>query len=97
MLTLDFKTVSSNVYCQIRNCSCYFLLKLFLALYPQSRIHLAQHRTKPDGLPEIAWSAFNELRSFQDVAALNVEEPYGPIPDSFQVGTSLCTSVIYIQ
>ena len=53
-------------------------------LYPLSNIHLAEHRTKPANMPDIAYSDWFELKGYQDVQAqFNV---YGNVlPDDFQV------------
>ncbi|KAK7098055.1 iduronate 2-sulfatase-like [Littorina saxatilis] len=54
-------------------------------LYPLSNIQLAPHRTVPPQMPPIAFSTFGELRKFEDIIALNVSMPYGPIPEDYQL------------
>ncbi|XP_076446233.1 iduronate 2-sulfatase-like [Babylonia areolata] len=56
----------------------------YLDLYPRSKIHLAEHRTRPPHLPDIAWSQSGEIRSFGDIKALNITDPDGIIPDYYQ-------------
>ncbi|XP_039443397.1 iduronate 2-sulfatase [Culex pipiens pallens] len=39
----------------------------------------------PHGLPSVAWNAYQELRSRDDIKELNVSFPFGPIPDETKV------------
>ncbi|KAK7473861.1 hypothetical protein BaRGS_00034912, partial [Batillaria attramentaria] len=54
-------------------------------LYPLSKLHLAQDNFFPSWLPPVAWNDFFALRSSEDVAALNMSWPYGPMPEDFQM------------
>lgn len=57
--------------------------KQFLDLYPISSVPLAPNRWLPKGLPPVAWNPWNDLRWREDIAALNVSFPYGPLPDFY--------------
>ena len=43
----------------------------FLSYYPESQIGLPSNPYAPDGMPEIAWNLFNELRNYGDQSKLN--------------------------
>ncbi|PVD34394.1 hypothetical protein C0Q70_05666 [Pomacea canaliculata] len=58
----------------------------FESLYPMSNIHLAEHRTRPENLTELAWSDFEEIRNYHDVSSLSLIGPDHLIPDDFQLG-----------
>lgn len=55
----------------------------FLDLYPIASIPLASNDRRPHGLPNVAWNPWNDLRYREDIAALNVSFPYGPLPDFY--------------
>lgn len=57
----------------------------FLKLYPLEEIHLAPDPKVPSKLPPVAYNPWTDVRSRDDVRALNISFPYGPIPDDFQV------------
>ncbi|KAG0721293.1 Iduronate 2-sulfatase [Chionoecetes opilio] len=57
--------------------------KQFLDLYPIQSVPLAPNRGLPPGLPPVAWNPWNDLRWREDIAALNVSFPYGPMPDEY--------------
>ncbi|XP_051877943.1 iduronate 2-sulfatase [Pristis pectinata] len=57
----------------------------FLKLYPREEIHLAPDPKVPSKLPPVAYNPWTDVRSRDDVRALNISFPYGPIPDDFQV------------
>ncbi|CAH1777299.1 unnamed protein product [Owenia fusiformis] len=59
--------------------------KEYLDLYPLSKIHLAPDPVLPPDLPSVAWNPWADLRKRDDVKALNVSFPYGPLPDSYQL------------
>ena len=44
----------------------------FADLYPKQSIHLPQNEYAPSGMPDVAWSPYGELRSYNDIHALNV-------------------------
>lgn len=39
----------------------------------------------PDSLPPVAYNPWMDIREREDVQALNISVPYGPIPVDFQV------------
>ncbi|XP_042230412.1 iduronate 2-sulfatase-like isoform X2 [Homarus americanus] len=55
----------------------------FLDAYPIGSIPLAPNSRYPHGLPSVAWNPWNDLRYREDIAALNVSFPYGPLPDYY--------------
>ncbi|XP_060688001.1 iduronate 2-sulfatase isoform X1 [Hemiscyllium ocellatum] len=57
----------------------------FLKLYPRDKIPLALDPKIPPKLPPVAYNPWTDLRKRDDVMALNLSFPYGPIPDDFQV------------
>ncbi|XP_067853406.1 iduronate 2-sulfatase [Heptranchias perlo] len=57
----------------------------FLKLYPHEEIHLAPDPEVPPKLPPVAYNPWADIRRREDVQALNISFPYGPIPDDFQV------------
>ncbi|XP_078067902.1 iduronate 2-sulfatase [Mustelus asterias] len=59
--------------------------KEFLKLYPRDKIPLAPDHKVPLKLPPVAYNPWTDLRIRDDVKALNISFPYGPIPDDFQV------------
>ncbi|XP_076446036.1 iduronate 2-sulfatase-like [Babylonia areolata] len=59
--------------------------KEYLDLYPMSDIHLATNPTFPLWLPLVAWNPWMDLRERDDVKALNVSFPFGPLPSDFQL------------
>ena len=54
-------------------------------LYPLEEIQLAPHPTYPDRMPLVAWNPWTDLRERDDVKALNISFPFGPVPDLYQV------------
>lgn len=61
------------------------LVKEFLKLYPWENITLAPDPWVPKKLPSVAYNPWMDIRQRDDVEALNVSFPYGPLPDGFQV------------
>uniref|UniRef100_H2YQV4 Iduronate 2-sulfatase n=1 Tax=Ciona savignyi TaxID=51511 RepID=H2YQV4_CIOSA len=57
----------------------------YLDLYPLSEIDLAPNPFIPPDLPLVAFSPYTQMRIREDVAALNLSFPFGPIPTEFQV------------
>lgn len=43
-------------------------------------IHLPSAHWRPSALPTVAWNPWTDLREREDVAALNVSFPFGPMP-----------------
>lgn len=59
--------------------------KEFQKLYPLENITLAPDPQVPAGLPPVAYNPWMDIRQREDVQALNLSVPYGPIPVDFQV------------
>ncbi|KAK3100525.1 hypothetical protein FSP39_021302 [Pinctada imbricata] len=58
--------------------------KEYLDLYPLSMIDLAPDPDLPPRLPSVAWNPWADLRERDDIKALNVSWPYGPMPRQYQ-------------
>ncbi|KAG5193937.1 hypothetical protein MJG53_019979 [Ovis ammon polii x Ovis aries] len=58
--------------------------KEFQKLYPLENVSLAPDPQVPAGLPLVAYNPWMDLRQREDVQALNLSVPYGPIPADFQ-------------
>nr|XP_028571272.1 iduronate 2-sulfatase isoform X1 [Podarcis muralis] len=71
----------------------------FLKLYPWENITLAPDPDVPKGLPSVAYNPWMDIRHREDVAALNISFPYGPIPEDFQrqIRQSYFASVSYVD
>nr|XP_005991886.1 PREDICTED: iduronate 2-sulfatase isoform X2 [Latimeria chalumnae] len=57
----------------------------FLKLYPLEEVTLAPDPEIPEGLPAVAYNPWTDIRKREDVKALNISFPYGPIPKDFQL------------
>ena len=55
----------------------------FLRLFPLADVPLPRNRHPQVGLPTVAWNPWNDIRRREDVRALNISFPYGPIPDEY--------------
>ena len=73
------------VKCAIDYIYCVF--KLLSALYPLEKIQLAPNRYYPPWLPPVAYSPWNGLRAYDDIAVMNLSWPLQPIPDKYQVAS----------
>nr|XP_012595484.1 iduronate 2-sulfatase isoform X5 [Microcebus murinus] len=73
--------------------------KEFQKLYPLENITLAADPQVPDGLPPVAYNPWMDIRQREDVQALNISVPYGPIPVDFQrkIRQSYFASVSYLD
>ncbi|KAM9577170.1 iduronate 2-sulfatase isoform 2-T2 [Trichechus inunguis] len=73
--------------------------KEFQKLYPLENITLAPDPQVPAGLPPVAYNPWMDIRQREDVQALNVSVPYGPIPADFQrkIRQSYFASVSYLD
>ncbi|XP_070616053.1 iduronate 2-sulfatase isoform X2 [Erythrolamprus reginae] len=71
----------------------------FLKLYPLENVTLAPDPAVPKNLPSVAYNPWMDLRRREDVAALNLSFPYGPIPEHFQrkIRQSYFASVSYVD
>ncbi|XP_063169495.1 iduronate 2-sulfatase [Candoia aspera] len=71
----------------------------FLKLYPLENITLAPDPAVPKELPSVAYNPWMDLRQREDVAALNLSFPYGPIPEHFQrkIRQSYFASISYVD
>ncbi|XP_055455572.1 iduronate 2-sulfatase isoform X2 [Psammomys obesus] len=73
--------------------------KEFQKLYPLENITLAPDPSVPDGLPAVAYNPWMDIREREDVQALNISVPFGPIPVDFQrkIRQSYFASVSYLD
>ncbi|XP_054852737.1 iduronate 2-sulfatase isoform X1 [Eublepharis macularius] len=71
----------------------------FLKLYPLENITLAPDPSVPKGLPSVAYNPWMDIRRRDDVQALNISFPYGPIPEDFQrqIRQNYFASVSYLD
>ncbi|XP_066415617.1 iduronate 2-sulfatase [Molothrus aeneus] len=71
----------------------------FLKLYPLENITLAPDPWVPKKLPSVAYNPWMDIRQREDVEALNVSFPYGPLPDDFQrrIRQSYYAAVSYLD
>ncbi|XP_021262046.1 iduronate 2-sulfatase isoform X2 [Numida meleagris] len=71
----------------------------FLKLYPLENITLAPDPWVPEKLPPVAYNPWMDIRQRDDVKALNVSFPYGPLPDEFQrlIRQSYYAAVSYLD
>ncbi|XP_017529406.1 iduronate 2-sulfatase isoform X2 [Manis javanica] len=58
--------------------------KEFQKLYPLESIPLAPDPQIPSDLPPVAYNPWMDIRQREDVQALNLSVPYGPVPVDFQ-------------
>ncbi|KAB1253045.1 Iduronate 2-sulfatase [Camelus dromedarius] len=73
--------------------------KEFQKLYPLENITLAPDPQVPAGLPPVAYNPWMDIRQREDVQALNLSVPYGPVPADFQrkIRQSYFASVSYVD
>ncbi|KAM4664129.1 iduronate 2-sulfatase isoform 1-T1 [Discoglossus pictus] len=73
--------------------------KEFLKLYPIENIPLAPDPDIPKRLPPVAYNPWTDIREREDVQALNISFPYGPVPKHFQllIRQSYYASVSYLD
>ncbi|XP_069468860.1 iduronate 2-sulfatase isoform X1 [Ambystoma mexicanum] len=73
--------------------------KEYKKLYPMENLTLAPDPHIPEGLPPVAYNPWMDIREREDVQALNVSFPYGPIPKHFQllIRQSYFASVSYMD
>ncbi|XP_051504997.1 iduronate 2-sulfatase-like isoform X2 [Myxocyprinus asiaticus] len=57
----------------------------YLKLYPVESMTLAPDPDVPKKLPDVAYNPWTDIRKREDVKALNLSFPYGPIPKDFQL------------
>lgn len=57
--------------------------KEFLDLYPINEVPSVLDPFLPLNMPTVAYEPWTDIRWREDVAALNLSFPYGPIPESF--------------
>ncbi|NXE75664.1 IDS sulfatase, partial [Cochlearius cochlearius] len=71
----------------------------FLKLYPLENVTLAPDPWVPEKLPSVAYNPWTDIRQRDDVEALNVSFPYGPLPDDFQrqIRQSYYAAVSYLD
>nr|XP_042904993.1 iduronate 2-sulfatase isoform X2 [Parasteatoda tepidariorum]XP_042905000.1 iduronate 2-sulfatase isoform X3 [Parasteatoda tepidariorum] len=73
--------------------------KEYLDLYPLESMDLAINHTIPPRLPKISWNPWMDIREKDDVKNLNVNFPYGPLPEDLQkrIRQAYYSSVSYID
>ncbi|XP_014375868.1 iduronate 2-sulfatase [Alligator sinensis] len=71
----------------------------FLKLYPLENITLAPDPWVPEELPPVAYNPWTDIREREDVQALNISFPYGPVPEDFQrlIRQSYFAAVSYLD
>ncbi|XP_042566704.1 iduronate 2-sulfatase isoform X2 [Clupea harengus] len=57
----------------------------FVKLYPFDKMTLPADPDVPKGLPSVAYNPWTDIREREDVKALNISFPYGPVPKDFQL------------
>ncbi|KAK7114970.1 iduronate 2-sulfatase-like [Littorina saxatilis] len=57
----------------------------FLKLYPLSRINPVTNPDYPSWLPHVAYSPWQELRSYHDIKIMNLSWPFERVPDTYQL------------
>lgn len=57
----------------------------YLALYPMSNIHLAPDPFVGPWMPPVAYSAWEELRSYDDISIMNLTWPFESVPLDYQL------------
>ncbi|KAL2077875.1 hypothetical protein ACEWY4_027379 [Coilia grayii] len=57
----------------------------FVELYPLDEMILPPDPDVPQHLPSVAYNPWTDIREREDVKALNISFPYGPIPKDFQL------------
>lgn len=57
----------------------------YLKLYPIESMSMAPDPDVPKKLPNVAYNPWTDIRRREDVQALNLSFPYGPIPKDFQL------------
>ncbi|KAJ9596318.1 hypothetical protein L9F63_012651, partial [Diploptera punctata] len=57
----------------------------YLDQHPLESISLPAAHERPSALPTVSWNPWIDLREREDVSALNVSFPFGPMPDEYGV------------
>ena len=52
-------------------------------MYPLPEVPEVRNPTFPPKLPLVAWNPWTDIREREDVQALNLSFPYGPVPHGF--------------
>ena len=60
----------------------------FRSLYPLESVSIAPNPDLPPKLPPVAFEPYTSLREREDIAALNLSFPYGPMPKPYHVSKS---------
>ncbi|XP_006814432.1 iduronate 2-sulfatase-like [Saccoglossus kowalevskii] len=73
--------------------------KEFRDLYPLSSIKAPTNPDYPKKLPHVAWDPWTDVRRRDDIKALNVSFPYGPMPKHYQllIRQSYYASTTYVD
>ncbi|XP_072040100.1 iduronate 2-sulfatase-like [Amphiura filiformis] len=71
----------------------------FRDLYPLDSIDIAPDIHLPQKVPPVAWNPWTDVREREDIAALNVSFPYGPMPLEYHylIRQSYYAAVTYID
>ncbi|XP_017773219.1 PREDICTED: iduronate 2-sulfatase [Nicrophorus vespilloides] len=57
----------------------------YLDYHPLNKVTLPKNRQRPSDLPNVAWNPWLDVKSRDDVAALNISFPFGMMPDNFSL------------
>jgi len=74
-------TSAFNTHLTIRTFPNSFILS---DLYPLDSIPDVPNPNHPLYLPDVAWNPWTDIRDREDVMALNLSFPYGPVPAAFR-------------
>lgn len=55
----------------------------YLDYHPLSKVKLPENCYRPPLLPTVAWNPWTDVRQRDDIAALNISFPFGPMLDNF--------------
>lgn len=71
----------------------------FTEYHPLENITLPQNRFRPSLLPTVAWNPWTDIREREDIAAMNISFPFGPMPDDVmrKIIQSYSAAVSYVD
>lgn len=71
----------------------------YLDQHPLKSISLPVAPVRPSALPTVSWNPWTDLREREDVSALNVSFPFGPMPDDYalRIIQSYYAAVTYVD
>lgn len=83
-IVILFSTLASHSDSNTDRSYINFLVFLYsAALYPLEKVPFVKNPSYPPNLPSVAWNPWTDIREREDVQALNVDFPYGPVPQNF--------------